>query len=274
MEIKEILRKHGFQFKKQLGQNFLTEGSLLRAIVKDAGVTEEDIVVEIGTGAGTLTSALAEKAKHVYTFDVDTALIPVLEETLAGKDNITLNFLDVLKCNDEKLKGIIGDVPFKVVANIPYYITTPLIMRFLESDLKVKSLTVMVQKEVADRLIAEPDTENYGAITLGVKLRGEARVTRPVSKLLFHPAPKVDSAVVHVEIDDDRYEIDDKDFLRKLIRAGFQMRRKTFVNNVSTMGIGKDKAKEVLTSLGYSESVRGEALSLEDYIKIAKALKA
>lgn len=274
MEIKEILRKHGFQFKKQLGQNFLTEGSLLRAIVKDAGVTDEDIVVEIGTGAGTLTSALAEKAKHVYTFDVDTALIPVLEETLAGKDNITLNFLDVLKCNDEKLKGIIGDVPFKVVANIPYYITTPLIMRFLESDLKVKSLTVMVQKEVADRLIAEPDTENYGAITLGVKLRGEARVTRPVSKLLFHPAPKVDSAVVHVEIDDDRYEIDDKDFLRKLIRAGFQMRRKTFVNNVSTMGIGKDKAKEVLTSLGYSESVRGEALSLEDYIKIAKALKA
>ena len=274
MEIKEILRKHGFQFKKQLGQNFLTEGSLLRAIVKDAGVTDEDIVVEIGTGAGTLTSALAEKAKHVYTFDVDTALIPVLEETLAGKDNITLNFLDVLKCNDEKLKGIIGDVPFKVVANIPYYITTPLIMRFLESDLKVKSLTVLVQKEVADRLIAEPDTENYGAITLGVKLRGEARVTRPVSKLLFHPAPKVDSAVVHVEIDDDRYEIDDKDFLRKLIRAGFQMRRKTFVNNVSTMGIGKDKAKEVLTSLGYSESVRGEALSLEDYIKIAKALKA
>lgn len=274
MEIKEILRKHGFQFKKQLGQNFLTEGSLLRAIVKDAGVTEEDIVVEIGTGAGTLTSALAEKAKHVYTFDVDTALIPVLEETLAGKENVTLNFLDVLKCNDEKLKGIIGDVPFKVVANIPYYITTPLIMRFLESDLKVKSLTVMVQKEVADRLIAEPDTENYGAITLGVKLRGEARVTRPVSKLLFHPAPKVDSAVVHVEIDDDRYEIEDKEFLRKLIRAGFQMRRKTFVNNVSTMGIGKDRAKEVLTSLGYSESVRGEALALEDYIKIAKALKA
>lgn len=274
MEIKEILRKHGFQFKKQLGQNFLTEGSLLRAIVKDAGVTEEDIVVEIGTGAGTLTSALAEKAKHVYTFDVDTALIPVLEETLAGKGNITLNFLDVLKCSDEKLKGIIGDVPFKVVANIPYYITTPLIMRFLESELKVKSLTVMVQKEVADRLIAEPDTENYGAITLGVKLRGEARVTRPVSKLLFHPAPKVDSAVVHVEIDDGRYEIEDKEFLRKLIRAGFQMRRKTFVNNVSTMGIAKDKAKEVLIGLGYSESVRGEALSLEDYIKIAKALKA
>ncbi len=274
MEVKEILKKHGFQFKKQLGQNFLTEGSLLRAIVKDAGVTENDIVVEIGTGAGTLTSAIAEKAKHVYTFDVDTALVPVLEETLAGKQNITLNFIDVLKCSDEKLKGIIGDNPFKVVANIPYYITTPLIMRFLESSLDVRSLTVMVQKEVADRLIAEPNTENYGAITLGVELRGVAKVTRPVSKLLFHPAPKVDSAVVHIEIDDSRFEIEDRDFLRKLIRAGFQMRRKTLVNNIgATMGITKERAREVLLSLGYSESIRGEALSIEDYIKIAKALK-
>ena len=209
MEVKEILKKHGFVFKKQLGQNFLTEGSLLRAIVKDAGVTENDTVVEIGTGAGTLTQAIAEKAKKVYTFDVDTALLPVLNETLAGRDNITLNFIDVLKCSDEKLKEIIGEEPFKVVANIPYYVTTPLIMRFLESTLKVESLTVMVQKEVADRLVAEPDTENYGAITLAIEMRGVAKVTRPVSRMLFHPAPKVDSAVVHIAIDDNRFEIDD-----------------------------------------------------------------
>lgn len=274
MEVKEILKKHGFVFKKQLGQNFLTEGSLLRAIVKDAGVTENDTVVEIGTGAGTLTQAIAEKAKKVYTFDVDTALLPVLNETLAGRDNITLNFIDVLKCSDEKLKEIIGEEPFKVVANIPYYVTTPLIMRFLESTLKVESLTVMVQKEVADRLVAEPDTENYGAITLAIEMRGIAKVTRPVSRMLFHPAPKVDSAVVHIAIDDNRFEIDDRDFLRKLIRAGFQMRRKTLVNNIgSSLGITKDRAKEVLVSLGYSESIRGEALSIEDYIKIAKALK-
>ncbi len=274
MEVKEILKKHGFVFKKQLGQNFLTEGSLLRAIVKDAGVTENDTVVEIGTGAGTLTQAIAEKAKKVYTFDVDTALLPVLNETLAGRDNITLNFIDVLKCSDEKLKEIIGEEPFKVVANIPYYVTTPLIMRFLESTLKVESLTVMVQKEVADRLVAEPDTENYGAITLAIEMRGIAKVTRPVSRMLFHPAPKVDSAVVHIAIDDNRFEIDDRDFLRKLIRAGFQMRRKTLVNNIgSSLGITKDRAKEVLISLGYSESIRGEALSIEDYIKIAKALK-
>ena len=274
MEVKEILRKHGFTFKKNLGQNFLTEGSLLRAIVKDAGVTSDDIVVEIGTGAGTLTSAISEKAKHVYTFDVDTALQPVLAETLAGKENITLNFLDVLRISDQRLKEIIGDEPFRVVANIPYYVTTPLIMRFLESELKCLSLTVMVQKEVADRLIAEPDTENYGAITLAVEMRGTAKVTRNVSRLLFHPAPKVDSAVVHIDIDDNKYEIKDKAFLQKLIRAGFQMRRKTLVNNIGALlGITKERAKEVLVGLGYSASIRGEALSILDYIKIADALK-
>ena len=273
MEVKEILRKYGFTFKKNLGQNFLTEGSLLRAIVKDAGVESEDIVVEIGTGAGTLTSAISEKAKHVYTFDVDTCLQPVLAETLAGKENVTINFLDVLKISDEKLKEIIGEQPFRVVANIPYYVTTPLIMRFLESDLNCKSLTVMVQKEVADRLIAEPDTENYGAITLAVELRGTARVTRNVARQLFHPAPKVDSAVVHIDIDDNKYDIKDKPFLQRLIRAGFQMRRKTLVNNIgASLGITKDRAKEVLVSLGYSESIRGEALAIEDYIKIAEAL--
>ncbi len=274
MEVREILKKHGFVFKKNLGQNFLTEGSLLRAIVKDAGVTEDENVVEIGTGAGTLTSALAEKAKHVYTFDVDTALIPVLNETLEGKKNVTVNFLDVLKCSDGKIQDIIGTEPFRVVANIPYYVTTPLIMRFLESDLPCLSLTVMVQKEVADRIIAKPNTENYGAITLAVELRGVAKITRPVSKMLFHPAPKVDSAVVHIEIDDNRFEIEDKPFLQKLIRAGFQMRRKTLVNNIgASLGIDKEKAKNTLTALGYPESIRGEALSIEDYIKIAKALK-
>ena len=273
MEIKEILKKHGFVFKKNLGQNFLTEGSLLRAIVKDAGVTKDDTVIEIGTGAGTLTSAIAEKAKKVYTFDVDTALEPVLKETIGHLNNVTLNFLDVLKCKDIDLTKIIGEEPFKVVANIPYYVTTPLIMRFLESSLPVKSLTVMVQKEVADRLIAEPDTEDYGAITLAVEMRGNSRITRTVSRQLFHPAPKVDSAVVHIDIVDDKIKVKNKEFLAKLIRAGFQMRRKTLVNNIgATLNISKEVAKQTLVSLGYNESVRGEALSIDDYAKIADAL--
>lgn len=273
MEIKEILKKHGFVFKKNLGQNFLTEGSLLRAIVRDAGVTSDDIVVEIGTGAGTLTTALANVCAKVYTFDVDEALKPVLKETLAGLNNVSINFEDVLKLSDERISEITEGKPFKVVANIPYYVTTPLIMRFLESNLPVESLTLMVQKEVAERLVAEPDTEQYGAITLAVELRGNASVTRIVDRRLFHPVPKVDSAVVRIDIDKNKVTVKDFDLLVKLIKAGFGMRRKTLANNVEvSLGIPKEDFKKLLSDNGYSPSVRGEALSLKDYVVLADAI--
>lgn len=273
MEIKEILKKHGFVFKKNLGQNFLTEGSLLRAIVRDAGVTSDDIVVEIGTGAGTLTMALASVCAKVYTFDVDEALKPVLKETLAGLNNVSINFDDVLKLSDERISEITEGKPFKVVANIPYYVTTPLIMRFLESTLPVESLTLMVQKEVAERLVAEPDTEQYGAITLAVELRGNASVTRIVDRRLFHPVPKVDSAVVRIDIDKNKVTVKDFDLLVKLIKAGFGMRRKTLANNVEvSLGIPKEDFKKLLSYNGYSPSVRGEALSLKDYVVLADAI--
>lgn len=273
MEVKEILKKHGFVFKKNLGQNFLTEGSLLRAIVRDAGVTPSDVVVEIGTGAGTLTAVLAANAESVYTFDVDEALRPVLNETLAGLNNVVVNFEDVLKCSDEHIAEITKGRAFKVVANIPYYVTTPLIMRFLESSLPVESLTLMVQKEVAERLVAGPDTEQYGAITLAVELRGNASITRIVDRRLFHPVPKVDSAVVRIDIDRNKVHANNMALLEKLVRAGFQMRRKTLANNVeAVIGVPKEKVKELLTELGYQPSVRGEALGLDDYIAIADAL--
>lgn len=273
MEIKEILKKHGFVFKKNLGQNFLTEGSLLRAIVRDAGVTSDDIVVEIGTGAGTLTTALASVCAKVYTFDVDEALKPVLKETLAGLNNVSINFEDVLKLSDERISEITDGKPFKVVANIPYYVTTPLIMRFLESTLPVESLTLMVQKEVAERLVAEPDTEQYGAITLAVELRGNASVTRIVDRRLFHPVPKVDSAVVRIDIDKNKVTVKDFDLLVKLIKAGFGMRRKTLANNVEvSLGIPKEDFKKLLSYNDYSPSVRGEALSLKDYVVLADAI--
>lgn len=273
MEIKEILKKHGFVFKKNLGQNFLTEGSLLRAIVRDAGVTSDDVVVEIGTGAGTLTTALASVCAKVYTFDVDEALKPVLKETLAGLNNVSINFEDVLKLSDERISEITEGKPFKVVANIPYYVTTPLIMRFLESTLPVESLTLMVQKEVAERLVAEPDTEQYGAITLAVELRGNASVTRIVDRRLFHPVPKVDSAVVRIDIDKNKVTVKDFDLLVKLIKAGFGMRRKTLANNVEvSLGIPKEDFKKLLSDNGYSPSVRGEALSLKDYVVLADAI--
>ncbi len=271
MEIKDILLKNEFHFKKQLGQNFITEVSLLRAVVRDSEVTSDDVVVEIGTGAGTLTAAISDSAKEVFTFDVDTSLKPILEETLAGRENITCIFKDILKMSDAEFVEIVGDREFKVVANIPYYITTPLIMRFIESDLKVKSITVMVQEEVADRLVARPNTEDYGAITLAVALRGVAKKTRTVDKRMFHPIPKVDSAVVHIAIDDSRYTYKDKKTLVNLMHAGFRMRRKTLVNNIqaSFPAISKEVAKNILVDCGFSETIRGEVLGVSEYILIA-----
>ena len=169
MEILDILKKYSFVFKKSLGQNFLTDSQLLDAIARDAGVEKTDTVVEIGAGAGTLTRALAARAARVVAFDIDEALVPVLRESLTGVENAEVVFRDVLKCSDEELLGIIGG-RFKVVANIPYYITTPLVMRFAESSLPVDSVTVTVQKEVAERLVAEAGTPEYGAISATIAL--------------------------------------------------------------------------------------------------------
>jgi 16S rRNA (adenine1518-N6/adenine1519-N6)-dimethyltransferase len=192
--IKDILRRTGFRFNRNLGQNFLTDTNLLSAIVEDSGLLDGETVVEIGTGAGTLTRALSAKAKRVISFEVDENLKPVLEETLKGLDNVEVVFADVLKLSDSRIAELCGD-SFRVVANIPYYITTSLIMRFIESGLNVTSITVMVQKEVADRLAAKESTSDYGAITMSVKLRGDAKITRLVNRNLFYPAPNVDSAV-------------------------------------------------------------------------------
>lgn len=271
MEISSILQKHRFFYKKSLGQNFITDGGLLHAIVRDAGVTPDDVVLEIGTGAGTLTRALAESAKQVFSFDVDRELEPILSDTLQGLENVEVIFKDVLKMSDAEIAEITGGRSFKVVANLPYYITTPLLMRFIESTLPLTSITVMVQKEVADRLTAIENTADYGAITLGVRMRGDAVVTRTVPSRMFYPQPKVDSAVVTVKIDDNKYEIKDKKLLSKLIKCGFAMRRKTLVNNLSaTFGISKEDARERLIKANLPENVRGEVLSLEDYIKLSE----
>lgn len=272
MEIKEVLCKTQFRFKKNLGQNFITDSNLLDAIVADAGVEERDTVVEIGTGAGTLTAALAKKAKRVITFDVDEDLRAVLKETLPQK-NVEIHFTDVLKMKDGELNEIIGE-PFKLVSNLPYYITTPMLMRFLESDLPVRSLTLMVQKEVADRLTAEPNTEEYGAITLQVKLRGDARLMRTVSKRLFYPVPQVDSAVVRIDVS-PKYSIERTKAISRAVKAGFQMRRKTLVNNlVQSYGLSREDAVSVVEKAGLSTDVRGERLSLEEYCRLTEVLES
>lgn len=268
-ELSDILRASGFRFNKALGQNFIFDGNLLDAIVSDAGVTAEDTVVEIGTGAGTLTARLAARAKKVFSFEVDERLRPVLDISLKSAENVEVVFRDVMKMKDDELREMIGG-EFKVVANLPYYITTPLIMRFAESTLPVRSITVMVQKEVADRLTAEVGSADYAAVTLAVKVFGAAAVTRIVDRHMFRPAPNVDSAVVRIDRVLGRLDGADEKLVRKLVRAAFSMRRKTLVNNLAaSFGIPKQQATDLVTACGFPADVRGERLSLDDFIRLS-----
>lgn len=269
INIKDIIRGTGFRFNKALGQNFVSDGNLLNAIVSDSGIDGQDTVVEIGTGAGTLTRALAAKAKKVFSFEVDTNLQPVLALSLQGLDNVEVIFRDVLKMKDEELISIVG-TRFKVVANLPYYITTPLVMRFIESGLNVDSITVMVQKEVADRFVAKANTADYSAITLAIESAGNATVTRKVTREMFFPAPNVDSAVVRIDIDRTKLKGENAALIHKLVRAAFTMRRKTLANNLAaSMGIGKKEAEDKLNAAGFPPLVRGEVLTLDDYIRLS-----
>lgn len=271
--IKDIIRGVDFHFNKALGQNFITDANLLDAIVADSGITSDDTVVEIGTGAGTLTRAIAKVAKKVYSFEVDRNLQPVLALSLQGVDNAEVIFRDVLKMKDDELKAVVGD-SFKVVANLPYYITTPLAMRFIESTLDVKSVTIMVQKEVALRFVAKPNTADYSAITLAIEMAGNAQITRNVSRNMFFPSPNVDSAVVRIDIDRTKLDGENAPLLHKLVRSSFAMRRKTLANNLSVaFQIDKQEAGKLIEEAGFSPMVRGEALSLDDYKKLTKTLE-
>lgn len=271
--IKDIIRGVDFHFNKALGQNFITDANLLDAIVADSGINGDDTVVEIGTGAGTLTRAIAKVAKKVYSFEVDRNLQPVLALSLQGVDNAEVIFRDVLKMKDDELRSIVGD-KFKVVANLPYYITTPLAMRFIESSLDVRSITIMVQKEVALRFVAKPNTADYSAITLAIEMAGDAKITRNVSRNMFFPAPNVDSAVVRIDIDRAKLDGENVALLHKLVRSSFAMRRKTLANNLSVaFQIDKQEAGKLIEEAGFSPMVRGEALSLDDYKKLTKTLE-
>ena len=271
--IKDIIRGVDFRFNKALGQNFITDSNLLDPIVADSGINGDDTVVEIGTGAGTLTRAIAKVAKKVYSFEVDKNLQPVLALSLQGVDNAEVVFRDVLKMKDDELRSIVGD-KFKVVANLPYYITTPLAMRFIESSLDVRSITIMVQKEVALRFVAKPNTADYSAITLAIEMAGDAKITRNVSRNMFFPAPNVDSAVVRIDIDRAKLDGENVALLHKLVRSSFAMRRKTLANNLSVaFQIDKQEAGKLIEEAGFSPMVRGEALSLDDYKKLTKTLE-
>lgn len=268
-ELKDILQKHNFKFNKNLGQNFITDTNLLQAIVKDSKVDKRTVVVEIGAGGGTLTREIAKVSKKVYAYEIDENLKPILKTTLKDFDNVELNFTDILKKDIKQTEKEINE-EYIVIANLPYYITTPLILYFIENSKNCKSLTVMVQKEVALRLCAKAGSKEYGSITVAVDFNGGAKILRTVSKNLFYPVPKVDSAVVKIDINRNNINVKDKDNFYKLYRCAFSMRRKTLVNNISkAFNINKITATKLLINSGFSADIRGEKLSAKDFATIS-----
>lgn len=273
MGLKEILKKNDFTFQKKFGQNFLTDGNLLDSIVEKAGIGGNDTVVEVGCGGGTLTAAIAKKAKRVIGFEIDGNLEPVLKETLAEYDNTEIIFRDVMKVSAEEIERIAGG-GYAVVANLPYYITTPVLMKFLEEGENVTSVTVTVQEEVADRLCALPGTPEYGAITVAVNAAGNAEKVMRIGRNLFYPVPNVDSAVVKITIDREKYDAETRAMIRSVVRAAFQSRRKTLVNNLmQAFKISRAEAESAVAAAGIGPMTRGETLGVEDYRRLAERLK-
>lgn len=259
-KIRDVLKKHGFTFKKSLGQNFLTDENLLDSIAEAAGIGKNDTVVEIGCGAGTLTRALSKLAGRVYAYEIDRDLRPVLAETLAGCENTEVIFRDFSKENLGELYREIGE--YTVVANLPYYVTTPIVTRLLEEGAGVRGVCVMVQQEVAERFAAKENTPEYGAITAAIALRGTAKIVKKVGRNMFYPAPNVDSAVVKIDFTENALPVKDKDMYRKTVRCAFLNRRKTLENNLmKSFSFSRETAAEILNRAGVEEKARGETLS-------------
>ncbi len=259
-KIRDVLKKHGFTFKKSLGQNFITDENLLDAIAEAAEIGKEDTAVEIGCGAGTLTRALSKKAGRVVAYEVDRDLQPVLAETLAGCENVEVVFRDFSKENLSALQKEIGE--YTVVANLPYYVTTPIVTRLLEEGVGVKGVCVMVQQEVAERFCAKENTPEYGAITAAIALRGTAKIVKRVGRNMFFPAPNVDSAVVKIDFIENALPVKSKEMYRKTVRCAFLNRRKTLENNLmKSFSLPRETAAEILKKAGVEEKARGETLS-------------
>lgn len=270
-DLRAVLSECGFNFKKKFGQNFITDANLLKSIVAAAGVGEADSVIEIGCGAGTLTRAIAEKAKKVTAYEIDTALKPVLARTLAGVENAEVVFKDFLKVNLEEAERETGE--YAVVANLPYYVTTPLICKILDESKTCKSLTVMVQEEVAERFCAKENTPEYGAITAVIALRARAEIVKRVPRTMFVPRPNVDSAVVKLTIEDGRLAVKDPLLYKKVVHAAFSSRRKTLENNlVNGFSLSRETAQKAIKDCGIDLKARGETLSPEKFALLADVL--
>ena len=273
-----ILNKYGFNFQKKFGQNFLIDTHVLEKIIRAADITKDDCVLEIGPGIGTMTQYLCENAGKVIAVEIDKNLIPILtEDTLASYDNVKVINSDVLKLDLKKLaEEENGGRPIKVVANLPYYITTPIIMGLFEAGVPLASITVMVQKEVADRMQAGPGSKDYGALSLAVQYYAEPYIAANVPPNCFMPRPNVGSAVIRLTLHEKPpVEVEDEKLLFKLIRASFAQRRKTLVNGLTNspeLSFSKEEVAKALEECGYSPTIRGEALTLAEFAKLANVM--
>ena len=273
-----VLNRYGFSFQKKFGQNFLIDENVVEKIVRDAGVTKDDFVLEIGPGIGTMTQILCENAREVVAVEIDDKLIPILtEDTLSWYDNVTVIHEDILKLDIVKLANERnGGKPIKVVANLPYYITTPIIMGLFESHVPLDSITIMVQKEVADRMQVGPGTKDYGALSLAVQYYAKPQILLNVPASCFMPRPNVDSAVIQLtRYEKPPVEVADEHLMFRLIRASFNQRRKTMTNSVGNspeLSVSKEQMAAALEKSGLSATVRGEALTLAQFAELANVL--
>ena len=274
----EVLQKYDFVFQKRFGQNFLIDSHVLEKIMDASQITKEDFVLEIGPGIGTMTQYLAEAAREVAAVEIDHSLIPILKDTLKDWDNVTIINDDILKVDIRKLALEKNDgKPVKVVANLPYYITTPIIMGLFENQVPISSITVMVQKEVADRMQVGPGTKDYGALSLAVQYYARPEIVANVPPNCFMPRPKVGSAVIRLEkYENPPVQVEDEKLMFRIIRASFNQRRKTLVNslkNSNELSYSKEEIESVLEKIGIPLNIRGEALTLEQFADIANGFK-
>lgn len=272
LNTKEVVKKYNFKFTKSLGQNFLIDDKVLDDIVEGADVSKEDFVIEIGPGVGTLTKELLAKAKKVCAVELDSELIPILQEELEGYDNFELIHKDALKVDFNEIIG--EEESVKVVANLPYYVTTPIIARMLNEDYKFKSLTIMIQKEVAERIDAEPNCKEFGSISVLVQYYCDTKIIRTVPPSSFVPQPKVDSIVIRLDkLDKPRVQVKDKELFFKIVRQSFNMRRKTLRNAIKSMKIiDGEEMEKVFENANIDPKRRGETLSLQEFANLADAV--
>lgn len=274
----EVLQKYHFVFQKRFGQNFLIDEHVLEKIIDSSGITKDDFILEIGPGIGTMTQYLAEAAREVAAVEIDSSLIPILKDTLKEWDNVTVINNDILKTDIKKIANEKnGGKPVKVVANLPYYITTPIIMGLFESHVPIDSITIMVQKEVADRMQVGPGTKDYGALSLAVQYYAKPEIVANVPPNCFMPRPKVGSAVIRLTRHEQcPVEVEDEKFMFRVIRASFNQRRKTLangLNNAPDIQVSKEDIAKALEELGVGASIRGETLTLEQFAQLSNILK-